>query len=224
MSPFTLTFVITYLFITITTVTSCPRKEDLAPCHCEWPDHEGSAYITCSGLDNEQDLTNAARSLKGKAYVYSFTIDKSNFNFIPNDAFKGLQFVELEIRDSNLMALTDTDEAFVGLEEHLEILMMTDCTFMNEWDWAILRNLRKLMRLDIVGGDLENIGEELMKINITSVQDIAFSKNKISFIYDHAFVTFKNIRFMHLDHNEIKELKRSMLPNPALELMDFDIR
>ncbi|KAG8190224.1 hypothetical protein JTE90_011945 [Oedothorax gibbosus] len=212
-----------YLFSVISISISCPRKEDLRPCHCEWPGLEGSAYILCHGLNNEQDLSNAASSLRGKNYVYSFTIDNSNFNFIPSDAFKGLNFVELDINATTLRALTDTDEAFVGLEDHLEILIMTDCVFMSEWDWSIFRNLKKLRTLDIVGSDLEIIGEELMKINITNVEDISFARNRISYIYDNAFVTFRNLRILSLNDNEIKEMKRTMFPNPALTLADFDI-
>ncbi|GFT44310.1 uncharacterized protein NPIL_532881 [Nephila pilipes] len=203
--------------------TGCPKKEDLFPCTCEWPSSEGNAYVTCAKLDNEHDLMQATSSLAGRSYVYSLVIEDSIFNFIPADAFKGLKFAELEIKDTVFRALTDTDVAFEGLENYLEFLIMTRCTLMNEWDWTIFRNLKKLTRLEIVEADLGSI-EDLDKLNISSITRIVFDKNRISYIYPHAFASFKDLTVLSLAENAIEEVKRTMLPNPALELLDFDIR
>lgn len=202
--------------------TGCPPKEDLFPCTCEWPSAEGYAYVTCTKLDNEHDLMQAASSLVGRSYVYSILIEDSIFNFIPSDAFKGLKFSELEIKDTTFRALTDTDVALQGLEDYLEFLIMTNCTLMNEWDWTIFKDLKKLTRLEIIDGNLGSI-EDLDKINTFGLTYIRFDKNRISFIHTHAFENFKNLTVLSLAENAIEEVKRTMLPNPALELRDFDI-
>ncbi|GFY46803.1 uncharacterized protein TNIN_132291 [Trichonephila inaurata madagascariensis] len=204
--------------------TGCPPKESIYPCTCEWPSSEGSAFVTCAKLDNEHDLMQATSSLAGRrSYIYSFLIEDSIFNFIPSDAFKGLKFAELEIKSTSFRALTDTDVAFEGLENHLEILLMTSCTLMNEWDWTIFKNLKKLTRLEIVDGNLGSI-EDLDKISAFDLSFIRFDKNSITDIHPNAFAHFKNITVLSLAENAIEEVMRSMLPDPALELKDFDIR
>ncbi|GIY65485.1 uncharacterized protein CEXT_687381 [Caerostris extrusa] len=93
---------------------------------------------------------------------------------------------------------------------------------MSDWDWTLFRNLKKLTTLDIVGVNLESL-EDLETINITSIIKIAFSHNRISFIHPSAFSNFKELRLLSLDNNFISVIKRSMLPNPALELTDLDL-
>ncbi|KAF8793942.1 Chondroadherin-like protein like [Argiope bruennichi] len=210
--------IILTLFIALT--TGCPPPEDIHPCTCSWPATE-DAYITCSNLDNELDLVQAASSLTRRSYVYSFVIQNSIFNYIPSDAFKGLKFVELEIKDTSLMALTDTDLAFEGLENHLQFLLINNCTIMNGWDWSIFRNLKKLVRLDVIYANLDSI-EDLGQIDISKIMDINFSNNLISFIHPFAFSSFKKLTHLYLKDNAIREMKRTMLPKPALELLNLD--
>ncbi|GBL87215.1 hypothetical protein AVEN_270497-1, partial [Araneus ventricosus] len=200
--------------------TGCPNPEDLYPCTCLWPDR-GEAYVTCSNLDNEQDLVQAASSLTGKRYIYSFVIQDSIFTYIPSDAFKGLRFAELEIKDTSFMALTDTDVAFEGLEDHLEFLLMTNCTLMKGWDWTVFQNLKKLARFDVIYANLDSI-EDLGQINMSKVMDINFGHNMISFVHPFAFSSFKKLTHLSLNDNAIRTMMRTMLPNPASELVDLD--
>ncbi|XP_071038994.1 leucine-rich repeat neuronal protein 3-like [Parasteatoda tepidariorum] len=210
------------LLLFLLSANACPRKEDLLPCICDGPEVEGSAYITCSKLENDQELTTSAKSLIGKNYIYSITIQDSAFNYISSGAFKGLKFVELEIKDSTLRALTDTDVAFEGLEDHLEIFRMENCDFLSEWDWSMFRKLKKLSTLEIENGALENI-EDMGKINLENLKTVSFAENKINFIDDKAFSNCEKLMIVVLKNNKISILKRTMIPNPAPELIHIDL-
>lgn len=209
------------LFLMLSAATSCPTQEALLPCVCESSDT--SKYITCSNIDNDLKLSTAVNSLRGMKNIYSFTIEDSTLNYIPHDLFEGIELVELEFLSMSLMAFTDTDVAFIGLENSLEILIVTECDFMNSWDWSLLKNMKKLVKLDIIGGDLMSIGDDVEEISNLHMKDISFDKNKISYIYDYAFSKFAELKFLSLRSNLIEEVKRSMLPNPAPELMHLDL-
>lgn len=202
-------------------VTSCPPRETIYPCTCEQSDY--SKYITCEGIMNDNELLDVTAALQGVKDIYSFTIQDAALNYIPHDLFHGMNLVELEFSSSSIMEFSDTDAAFEGLENSLEILTISDCSFMNEWDWSLLRNMRKLMRLDITGGDIEGIDETIHELRSFNLKEINFSQNKISHIYDFAFANFSDLQHLLLSNNLIKEVKRSMLPNPAPNLLQIDL-
>ncbi|XP_015914555.1 peroxidasin-like [Parasteatoda tepidariorum] len=210
------------LFLFCLSTNACPRKEDLYPCTCDWQTSGNSASVTCVKLENDQDLLRSAKSLIGKSYVNSIVIQDSAFNYIASDTFKGLKFAELEIRDSTLMALTDSDVAFKGLEEHLETLKMDKCVLLSQWDWSIFRNLKKLNTLEIKHGALESI-EDLGKINLSNLKRLSFPGNRIDFIHDDAFSDNKKLVHVFLNDNNISTLKRTMFPNPASELQEINL-
>ncbi|XP_015914571.1 oplophorus-luciferin 2-monooxygenase non-catalytic subunit [Parasteatoda tepidariorum] len=212
---FNIFILIVYLLI----VDACPSQEDLYPCSCFW---NGVAHVTCTKLENNHDLINAARSLVGKNYKQSITIQNSVFNFIPSDAFKGLKVAELEIQNSTLMALTDADFAFEGLEDYLQVLRMENFKLLGEWSWSVLSKLNQLKTLEIKNGELENI-EDLGKINLENLNTIDFTNNGISFLHDNAFANSRTVRNIIIRHNEIAILKRTMLPNPAIALVVLNL-
>ena len=205
------------LIVLFSKVTSCPPKENLYPCTCESSGY--SKYIRCEGMVNDEELLQAVVALRGVKDIFSFIIQDAALHYIPHDLFKGTEIVELEFSASSIMQFSDTDVAFEGLEDTLEILSITDCNFMNEWDWSLLRNLRNLMRIDIIGGDLQGVDETIKELSSFNLKDINFSRNQISRVYDYAFTNFSELG---LDNNLIKEVKRSMMPNPAPNLIQID--
>lgn len=207
--------------LTISLASTCPPKEQIYPCTCESSDY--SKDIRCSNIDNDSDLLNAANALKGMKHINSFTIENAVLNYIPYDLFEGVNLVELEFLKSSIMAFTDTDVAFKGLEDSLEILLITECSFMNTWDWSVLKTMKKLMRLDIVEGDMVSIDEDVREISSLNLKDISFSRNRIAHIYDYAFADFTELMVLTLSNNLIEEVKRSMLPNPANQLLHIDL-
>lgn len=199
---------------------SCPSLETIYPCHCK-PGF--NIQVTCPRLDNDQALMNVVYALQNMKKFYSFTIEEGTFMFIPHDVFKSVKFQELEIKSSTFMALTDTDVAFEGLEEDLTSLVIKDSYYLNEWDWSVLRNLKKLIRLH-VDVDLDIINEDIEKISALDMKDLSFANNKITYIHDKAFAAFKEVLAISLKNNLIDDVKRSMMPNPAVMLWKLDLR
>ncbi|XP_035212553.1 oplophorus-luciferin 2-monooxygenase non-catalytic subunit-like [Stegodyphus dumicola] len=199
---------------------SCPSSENLYPCTCKM--EHNTADIICSRLDNEQDLVNAASALKMRNYIERFKIENSNFNFIPHNAFINVKFQDLELENSNMFSLTDTDVAFEGMEDTLQALVISNSSLLNTWDWSVLRKLRALRKIEISGGDLESVNKDIEEIN-NGMLIIVLSNNKISRIYDTAFSKFKNLLILELNNNFLTEVKREIIPNPAVLLRKIDL-
>ncbi|GFU09129.1 hypothetical protein NPIL_302331 [Nephila pilipes] len=59
--------------------------------------------------------------------------------------------------------------------------------------------------------------------SLTSLTSLSISKAEISFIHPKVFRGLTNLRMLILQDNEISEMSRSMLPNPAKELYMIDL-
>ncbi|GFY64854.1 transposable element Tcb1 transposase [Trichonephila inaurata madagascariensis] len=120
------------------------------------------------------------------------------------------------------MSLSDSDLAFVGLEDHLEEIRASDAHYITQWDWSQLRNLRKINTIDIHLISMYSIEQEFPPL--TSLSFLSISKAEISFVHPKAFRGLTNLKILILKENEIAEMSRSMLPNPAKELFLLDLR
>lgn len=207
----------------VSLVISCPLKEKIYPCTCQSDGYDSAKDIVCRGIVNDADLSNALTSLKGMKNIYSLVIDDAILNYIPHDLFADIHLLELEFLASSIMKFTDTDVAFQGLEDSLEILLVSKCSFTNSWDWSLLKNMKKLMRLEITEGDLESIEDDVKEISSLNMKDIDFSHNRISHVYEYAFANFTELTFLSLSNNLVGEVKRTMLPNPAPNLVQIDL-
>ncbi|KAG8177696.1 hypothetical protein JTE90_020256 [Oedothorax gibbosus] len=210
-----------FVVVPIVLTAECPSKEDVFPCTCR--DYSYGVGVQCDKIGVEV-LVRVASNFRGKNVDY-FTITNSEFGFIPYDVFKGIKLREFGIENSTLAALTDKDEAFVGLEEELEEISITSCVFDSEWDWSVLRSLKKLKYLTIEKSlHLRTLGTDVMKSSLpSSLKYFSFSGNNISSVSDHAFDSFKEVTNLYLGYNRIRNVKRTMFPNPSWNLYFLDI-
>ncbi|XP_054707570.1 protein artichoke-like [Uloborus diversus] len=213
-----------FLILCLGISEECPPPESLTPCLCRIEPLSKAREILCYDINNEQTLSNAISAIRGRTDIYGVKIQDSVLNYIPHDTFSDVRIKELEISDSSLSSLSDTDIAFEGLEDYLDNLFFTDCIFMGSWDWEKLKNLRRLLSLEIRGGQFESIDKDIKDIGHLDIKIFNFARNKISYIDDEAFAMFKNLLSLDLSDNFITEMKRDMLPNPALNLRKIDLR
>lgn len=198
-------------------ISACPPSKHIEPCTCV------DEQIFCSGLENDQVLSDVVYALKTwMKKLYSFTIKNSNFIYIPHDIFSNVNFQEFQIVESSFMALTDTDVAFEGLEDNLVALVITDSDMLNPWDWMALKNLKKLLKIHI-DVDLSIVSKDIEQLTSVNLMDISLAKNQINYIHDTAFANFKQLLSVSLRSNLITEIKRSMFPNPAPLLQKLDL-
>ncbi|KFM62843.1 Slit-like proteinprotein, partial [Stegodyphus mimosarum] len=191
----------------------CPPADSLYPCICKEFDSVKTLDIICEGLDNIYDLRNSAAACKKRSDIRNFRIINSVFNFIPQFTFNESLFTTLEVKDSTMYSISNTEKAFRGLEKTLHTLVLINSTFFGLWNWSKLRLLTKIHHLMVSGNGFQSIEKDIENINF--VKGLDLSKNDISWIYAHAFEKFKDLSYLILANNEIKELKRSMLPNPG---------
>lgn len=201
------------------TTSGCPENP-VPPCTCRMIGFHAS-IITCKNVDNEMELEKSMKSMKSiKVPIRTVEIFEAHINYLPSELFKGLRIPKLFIAGSSMVALTDSDTAFEGLEDTLEILQIQDCTFFAGWSWSHLRNMKALADLEIKLVPME-VDEDVKEISHLDVKILQLTRDSISYLHDTAFSTFHNLETLSLKVNPIKELKRSMFPNPALKLQQL---
>ncbi|GIY99484.1 uncharacterized protein CEXT_274331 [Caerostris extrusa] len=81
--------------------------------------------------------------------MFALTIADSSLLYIPSTLFKNTKYQKIQFTNTQIMALSDSDLAFEGLEDRLEEIRAKDAHYITTWEWSQLRNLRKLDLLDI---------------------------------------------------------------------------
>ncbi|KFM65785.1 Leucine-rich repeat and immunoglobulin-like domain-containing nogo receptor-interacting protein 1, partial [Stegodyphus mimosarum] len=198
---------------------TCPSEESLAP-FCRCLSYDTYAMLACANIFNAADLYQPIISTVESGYkLYSLAINNSSLQYIPHDLFKNTGLQKIMLVSSQLMSLSDDDLAFEGLEDSLIEIRATDAHYIAQWDWQQLRNMRKLQLIDvnwIVMGTVEPFPE------LNDLSTIGIIRAEISLIADDAFSRLSNLEILNMKNNDITELKRSMLPNPATKLLILD--
>lgn len=120
------------------------------------------------------------------------------------------------------MSLSDSDVAFEGLEDTLTEIRATDAKFIAQWDWQQLQHLKKLHLIDInwiLMGSISEIFPELPNLKFLGI-----THAEISFIIPYAFQSLKELQVLKMAGNDISEVARNMLPDPAYNLISIDLR
>lgn len=120
------------------------------------------------------------------------------------------------------MSFSESDVAFQGLEETLSEFRAIDSEFFAQWDWNQLRKLHRLTLIDVDSAALGSIESPFPYL--PTLETLGIMQAKISFIVDSAFANLPKLTILSLKDNEISELTRSMLPNPAEYLEIIDLR
>ncbi|CAL1262919.1 unnamed protein product [Larinioides sclopetarius] len=199
----------------------CPPAEWIAP-HCTCSNNHDDAVMTCSNLYNPDDLAKPLQMISVKKYhIFSIQINNSSLLYIPHNAFKGGKFERIRFYQSQIMSLSDIDIAFEGLEDTLEELRATEANYVPQWDWQQLRHLHKLRLIDINMINMGSVDEVFPPLK--NLKALGITKAGLSFIVDHAFENLSGLKILSLSDNNIQEITRSMLPNPAPELLFLDL-
>ncbi|GFR03809.1 uncharacterized protein TNCT_185311, partial [Trichonephila clavata] len=205
------------LVLTWSAVSSCPPDEDIAP-YCICKDLGDGPMLLCSKLNSAEELRPIIKSTDSLD-MFALTIMESTLLYIPSTLFKNSKFEKIRFLNTQLMALSDGELAFEGLEDRLEEIRANDAQYITQWDWSQLRNHRRLSLIDINLISMYSIDQEFPALK--SINILGISKAEISFVHPTAFAGLENLRILDLRDNLITEMKRSMLPNPAEKLSIF---
>lgn len=207
------------LVLTWSVVYGCPPDEDMAP-YCICKDLGDGPMMLCSKLNSAEELRPIIKSTDSMD-MFALTIMDSSLLYIPSNLFKNTKYEKIRFVNTQLMALSDGDLAFEGLEDRLEEIRATDAHYITRWDWSQLKNHRRLSLIDINLISMYSIEQEFPALK--SMRTLGISKAEISFINPNAFAGMENLWILDLHDNLISEMKRSMLPNPANELHILDL-
>ncbi|KFM64462.1 G-protein coupled receptor GRL101, partial [Stegodyphus mimosarum] len=199
--------------------SECPTSEAIAP-YCICREIGEDAMMSCSGILAVDYLVAPIKASVGKN-MFSILIMNSTLLYIPSNLFKDTNYKKIRFLGTELMSLSDTDLAFIGLEETLEEIRVSDAHFVAQWDWSQLNRLQRLHLLEVSSVVLHSIDEPFPNLPTLSVLGIL--KAEISYIHKNAFASLKSLRILSLKENGITELNRDMLPMPAEELAVIDL-
>ena len=201
----------------ISSISGCPENPE-PPCTCRMIGNHAS-IITCIDVNNEIELEKSMQSMRSSVVpIRTVEIFDSNLNYLPSKLFHGLRVPKLFLAGSSMVSLTDSDIAFVGLEDSLEILQVTECNLFAGWSWSPLQNLKALTEVRLTKTGPVDVDDDINYIADSNVENLFLTQNSITYLHDTAFAKFNKLNTLSLKMNAIKVLKRSMFPDPALQL------
>lgn len=108
------------------------------------------------------------------------------------------------------------------MEKDLRVIGAHDVTYVSEWDFEQLRNLKNLMRLSFHRMSLDAVDHPLPHLPELTILDITSAD--ISYIVYDAFSNLPKLTSFFMNGNSLKEIKRNMFSNPANRLKSIDLR
>ncbi|KAG8195881.1 hypothetical protein JTE90_001119 [Oedothorax gibbosus] len=213
------------LYITVlsillwTVVCGCPREESIAP-KCACKNFGDGPILVCSNVMNAEELIPPIMATNSMD-MFAINIVDSSLMYVPSKIFKNTNYAKIRFANSQIMSLSDSDLAFEGLEDTLEEIRATDAHYITSWDWDHLRNMRRLELIDVHLISMYSLDHPFPPLK--RLRFLSLGKAEISFIHEEAFQGLENLHMLLLKDNEISEMKRSMLPNPAVQLYTIDL-
>lgn len=202
-------------------VFSCPPSEDLAP-YCTCKDFSNDSVMSCMNILCPDDLIAPIKAIsKHKSRIFSLSIYNSSLLYLPDGIFKETFIKQIRFMSTEIMAFSESDVAFEGLEETLSELRAINAEYVAEWDWQQLINLRRLSVIDVDSMTIESIDYPLPFL--PALTALGIIQAKVSFIADSAFSNLPNLTIFNMMQNDISEVKRNMLPDPAHKLAIIDL-
>lgn len=189
----------------------CPEPEDIAP-YCICKNLGDGPMMLCSNIMSPEDLIKVVKATDSYP-MFSLAIIDSSLMYLPYNLFENTKYEKIRFANSQIMALSDEDIAFKGLEDRLEEIRASGAHYITTWDWNQLRNLRHIRLIDIHMISMYRLEQKFPPLK--SLRTLGISKAEISYIHPQAFADLESLIFFSLENNEITEINRAMFPNPA---------
>ncbi|GFY57235.1 hypothetical protein TNIN_324671 [Trichonephila inaurata madagascariensis] len=198
--------------------SECPKSEDISPCTCKTISI--GLHVVCAKFNSSASLTKALGSLKHRRVFLILFHALYITDTLPDDLFDDIQVREVHVEESRLHF---AEPAFSGLESSLNILNVAQNTRIKSEERFSLAKLPKLTKLQILYNGLYRVRDDWLNEKIPNVHTIVLDWNEISVIEDNAFSNLASLKLISLSENRIKNVKRSMFPQPALQLSRIDL-
>ncbi|KAF8793612.1 leucine-rich repeat and fibronectin type-III domain-containing protein 2-like [Argiope bruennichi] len=190
---------------------NCPNPHDIHPCYCL---ASKKPVVVCEDVTSQDEFVEVMTVAKKKPLV-GVSLESVSFRYIPENAFEGTHIQSINISDSRILSLGESEHAFKGLEDSLVSFRVKNCSYASHWEWTLLERLITLQDLEISKSHLPEISEDFLKLSKLPLTNINFRSNHIRYLPAEVFASFTNLKHLHLDENKLKVFSRSMLPKPA---------
>lgn len=197
----------------------CPNMEDLHPCTCKRVAY--GLYVFCQNFNTSSSLLKAFRILRDFSMHTVLLHGLYLQDTLPEDLFSGMQIKEIRVEKSKLRF---PQPAFKGLDSSLNVLNVADQSMIKSNERFALARLTNLHELNVEGSRLERVEDKWLNEKVPNVEKIVLDCNEIGVMEGQAFAGIKQLKVLSLAGNAITNIKRSMLPRPALQLTRIDLR
>ncbi|GBL76108.1 hypothetical protein AVEN_234405-1 [Araneus ventricosus] len=195
--------------------------KSIPPCTCDSSD-PNKTVVKCNAVESDNLLKSSLLYVQGQK-IHSLYILNTSLMYLETDIFRGLSIENLYLINSVFIDLTDTEVAFGGLKKSLKSLVIEDCTIFNDLNWKEFQNLSSLTKIKMVRLGLNIIDSDIMSLSPLKLDSLELNEDSINYIDDWAFSRFANLKNLSLAGNLISEVKRSMFPDPATNLLEIDL-
>ncbi|GFQ71395.1 toll-7 [Trichonephila clavata] len=196
-------------------------QEFIPPCSCR-SFNSLTLEITCKDATDIEQLQVSLHKFQNSP-IRTLYIINSSLQYLPSTIFSSFNIERLHFVNCTFNALTDSDVAFVGLEKSLKNLTVEESTIYSGWNWKHLKKLTGLMEIRTVKAGLDEIDWDIADISLLNLLSLQLMQDSISYIDDWAFARFKALKVFSLKNNLIPEVKRSMFPDPATNLIQINL-
>ncbi|XP_067138013.1 leucine-rich repeat transmembrane protein FLRT1-like [Centruroides vittatus] len=195
----------------------CPPEEEMPRCVCDWP-----RGIICNGIMSHQELNVIMDALSGYK-VSTLRLNRAILMYLPSGMFKEVPIRALDIRKSDVLGTESEDGSvmFEGAEDSLQVIRLFSVKGLNSWRWIVLSTLKNLQFLYILRGELRYVDKDFTTVAPETLTQLRLEFCEIRNLDKHAFSKHIMLKELSLQDNELTEIKRSMLPSPALHLRDL---
>ncbi|XP_015916787.2 leucine-rich alpha-2-glycoprotein-like [Parasteatoda tepidariorum] len=191
----------------------CPPSDKLYPCSCE--EDEGHTIVQCEG-SSLSELEPAVKNTIGHNVSFYFT--RCNLGDIPSDFLKG--HISSRIKFEECVVTSFGETPFSGLENSLESLYIYSSIdrSVTKMDNFNLKHLHKLQYFSAPYNDIGELGNHWFEGGPVSLTQVDLDGNKIESFGATALASLVNLEQLYVGDNQIKDVSRSVLPNPMRAL------
>lgn len=198
---------------------TCPYLEDLKPCTCVRIAH--GSLVRCANFNSSSILERVLKII-GDYEVHTLLLHNVHIKeILPINLFKGLKIKKIQIGESFLRF---EEPAFAGLDTSLSVLNVEKDSMIKSKGKFKIAKLSKLKELGVKNNIIQEVDDAWLKDKVPNLKEVVLDFNGIQHIQDHAFSSMPHLEQISLSDNRIREVKRSMFPDPAMQLYKIDLR
>ncbi|GBO13041.1 hypothetical protein AVEN_224516-1 [Araneus ventricosus] len=189
----------------------CPPQDIIDPCFCEKICVNCHVSIRCHNLQNHEIIPRVLNQSRDYQYE-SLEITNATIMFIPASIFEIKKLTTLYVFTSKLVSVFDHPPS---MNYNMEVIMLNGVTVMRGVQWEMFAGIQKLGRLKLMYSPVRSLDRSFRDNVPRQLEELDIYNCTTETVDDQAFSSLTNLLEFSLEYGKVREVKRSMFPNPA---------